>query len=233
MKTIGIVGGFTWLATLEYYRLINAGTAARLGGRHSARIVLESVDFEAHLRLHDREGWDGVAVEIAAIGRRLRDAGADFLLLTANTLHKVADPVEAAVGLPVLHIADATAAAVKARGLRRIGLLGTRWTMSEEFWRGRLAERHGIEVLIPEPPLAQAVDRLIYDELAAGRFEAPGKKLCLDAVAQLTAAGAEGIALGCTELPLLIKPEDTPAPLFDTLELHARAAVDLALAADE
>jgi aspartate racemase len=230
VRTIGIVGGFTWLSTAEYYRIINEEVAARLGGRHSAQIVLRSVDFEEHMRLQDEGGWTAVAGEIAGIGRLLKTAGADFLLLTANTLHQVAEAVEAAVGLPLLHITDATAAAIRARGLRTVGLLGTRFTMTGDFWVPRMAERHGIRVLVPPPEGIREVDRIIYDELAAGRIEARSRQACLREIERLTAAGAEAVVLGCTELQLLIRPEDTPALLFDTLALHARAAADRALA---
>ncbi len=230
MKTIGIVGGFTWRATLDYYRIINEQVAERLGGRHSAKLVMSNVDFEEHLALQEHGGWAAVEQEIADIGRRLRGAGADFLLLTANTLHQVAGPVEAAVGLPVLHIADATAAAIRARGMRTVGLLGTRFTMAGDFWVGRMAERHGIRVLVPDAEGIREVDRLIYDELAAGRFTEPAKRTCLRELDRLLERGAQGVVLGCTELPMLIRPGETPAVLFDTLALHATAAVDRALA---
>lgn len=230
MKTIGVVGGFTWHSTADYYRIINQEVSARLGGRHSAKIVLWSVDFEEHLRLHDSAGWPGVIEEITGIGRHLKAAGADFLLFVANTLHMVAEPVEAAVGLPVLHITDATAGAIQARGLRTVGLLGTRYTMTGDFWVRRMAEKHGIRVLVPTASGMREVDRIIYEELAAGRFEPRARQTCLQEMERLSAAGAEGIVLGCTELPLLVRPEDTPALLFDTLSLHARAAVDRALA---
>lgn len=230
MKTIGLVGGFTWLATAEYYRIVNEVVSARLGGRHSAQIVLRSVDFEEHMSLQERGGWTAVAEEIIGIGNLLKAAGADFLVLTANTLHRVAEPVETAVGLPVLHITDATAAAIRARGLRTVGLLGTRFTMTGDFWTGRMAERHGIRVLVPAPEGIREVDRIIYDELAAGRVEDRSRRACLAEIERLTAAGAEGVVLGCTELQLLVRPDDTPALLFDTLELHARAAAERALA---
>jgi aspartate racemase len=229
MKTVGIVGGFTWHSTLDYYRIINQEVAARRGGRHSAKIVLWSVDFEEHLEAQERGGWDCVVQEITDIGNRLRTAGADFLLLVANTLHKVAEPVEAAVGLPVLHVTDATAAAVRARGMRTVGLLGTRTTMTEDFWVRRMTERHGVRVLVPSPDGIREVDRVIYEELAAGRFEEPARRTCLREMDLLVRRGAEGIVLGCTELPLLIRPQDTSAVLFDTLAPHARAAADLAL----
>lgn len=230
MKTIGIAGGVTWRSTADYYRIINEEVSARLGGRRSARIVLWSVDFEEHMRLQDEGGWEAVAEEFIDIGNRLKAGGADFLLLAANTLHRVAEPIEAAVGLPVLHVADATAAALGARGLRTVGLLGTRFTMTGDFWVGRMAERHGIRVLVPPAEGIREVDRIIYEELAAGRVEAGSRRACLREIERLTAAGAEAIVLGCTELPLLIRPGDTSALLVDTLELHARAAADLALA---
>ena len=230
MKTIGIVGGFTWRATLDYYRIINEQVAERLGGRHSAKMMLWNVDFEEHLALHERGGWKAAEQEIIEIGTQLKAAGADFLLLTANTLHQVADPVEAAVGLPVLHITDATAAAIRARGMRTVGLLGTRFTVTGDFWVGRMAERHGIRVLVPPAEGIREIDRIIYDELSAGRFLEPAKRACLRELDRLIERGAEGVVLGCTELPLLIRPEDTPAVLFDTLALHAQAAVDRALA---
>ena len=230
MRIIGIVGGFTWLSTLDYYRIINQEVSARLGGRHAARIALWSVDFEEHMRIQDSEGWAGVTDEVTDIGNRLKVAGADFLLLTANTLHRVAEPVEAAVGLPVLHITDATAAAIAARGLRTVGLLGTSVTMTGDFWVRRMAERHGIRVLVPDAAGIRELDRIIYEELAAGRFEPRDRQACLREIERLTAAGAEAVVLGCTELQLLIRPEDTPALLFDTLELHARAAAERALA---
>mgnify|MGYP001102400318 FL=1 len=230
MRIIGIVGGFTWLSTLDYYRIINQEVSARLGGRHAARIALWSVDFEEHMRIQDSEGWAGVTDEVTDIGNRLKVAGADFLLLTANTLHRVAEPVEAAVGLPVLHIADATAAAIRARGLRTVGLLGTSVTMTGDFWVRRMAERHGIRVLVPDAAGIRELDRIIYEELAAGRFEPLDRQACLREIERLTAAGAEAVVLGCTELQLLVRPEDTPVLLFDTLELHARAAAERALA---
>ncbi len=230
MKTIGMVGGYTWLSTLDYYRIINQEVSARLGGRHAARIAMWSVDFEEHMAIQDGLGWPGVIEEVTDIGHRLRTAGADFLLLTANTLHRVAEPVEAAVGLPILHIADATAAAIRARGLGTVGLLGTSTTMTGDFWVGRLAERHGIRVIVPDEPGIRRLDHIIYHELAANRIEPEARQACLQEIERLTAAGAEAVVLGCTELQLLVRPQDTPVLLFDTLELHARAAAERALA---
>ena len=229
MKTIGLVGGATWHSTLDYYRIINEEVAARLGGRHSAKIVLWNVDFEEHVTIRERDGLAGMVREISDAAARLKTAGADFLVLAANSLHRVAEPVEAAVGLPILHVTDATAAAIRARGLSTVGLLGTRFTMTEEFWTGRLAARHGIRALVPPAEGIREVDRIIYDELAVGRVAEPARRTCLAEMDRLLERGARGIVLGCTELPLLIRAEDTPAVLFDTLAIHARAAVDRAL----
>jgi aspartate racemase len=230
VKVIGLVGGFTWLSTLDYYRIINEEVAKRLGGRHAARIAMWSVDFEEHMAIQDGSGWAGVTEEVTDIGLRLKAAGADFLVFGANTLHRVADPVEAAVGLPLLHIADATAAALGARGLRTVGLLGTRTTMTGDFWVGRMAGRHGIRVLVPDEAGMDRLDDIIYHELAASRFVPESRRDCLRLIERLTATGAEAVVLGCTELQLLVRPGDTPALLFDTLELHARAAAERALA---
>ncbi len=229
MKTIGIVGGVTWHSTADYYRVINQEVAARLGGGHSARIALWSVDFAEHHEIQERDGWAAVARELADAGARLKAAGADFLVLAANTVHKVADEVEAAVGLPILHVTEATAAALGARGVRTVGLLGTRHTLTGDFWVRRLEERHGIRVLVPDADGIVAVDRIIYDELALGRVTESARSTCIAAMDRLLARGAEGVVLGCTELPILIRPQDTPALLFDTVAIHARAAVDRAL----
>ena len=231
MKTIGLIGGVTWLSTIEYYREINRLVAERLGGCHSARMVIHSVDFAEHLAIQER-GWPGVADELADAARGLVAAGADFLVIAANTLHRVADEVEAAAGRPVLHIADATARAIHARGQKTVGLLGTRFTMGEAFYRRRLSERHGIRVLVPAPEDCRTIDAIIYDELAHGRFENPARDACVSVIDRLTAAGAEGVILGCTELPLLVRPADTPAVLFDTLTIHTAAAADRALGVD-
>ena len=231
MRTTGIIGGMTWKASLEYYRLMNQLVSERLGGTHSAKLILWSVDFDEHVAIHERGGWEALAGEIIEIARRLKSSGADFLVMAVNTIHRVADQVEKAAGLPLLHIADAAAEGIKAAGMKRVGLLGTRHTMTEDFYRVRLRERHGIEVLIPGVEDREAVDRIIYEELARGRFEEPSRRVCLEVIDRLNADGAEGVVLGCTELPLLIMPEHTDVRLFDTLALHVRAAVDYALSA--
>jgi aspartate racemase len=230
MKTIGLIGGMSWSSTAVYYRVLNELVHAELGGRHSARLVLWSVDFAEHLELHDEGGWEAVAEETVDIGFRLRAAGADFLILCVNTLHKVADLVEERVGLPLLHIADATGVAIKKAGLKQVGLLGTRYTMGESFYRDRLAINHGIEVIIPEPGDFQTIDTIIFDELVVDRYEDSSRQVCLDVIDRMVAAGAEGVILGCTELPQLIGEAPLSVPTFDTLRLHAEAAVAEALA---
>jgi aspartate racemase len=230
VRTIGLIGGVTWLSTIEYYREINRLVAARLGGHHSARMVIHSLDFAEHLAIQER-GWPAVADELSAAARGLVCAGADFLVIAANTLHRVADEVESAAGRPLLHIADATAGAILAQGRRTVGLLGTRFTMGEDFYRRRLSDRHGIRVLVPPADDCRTVDRIIYDELAQGRIEDAARNACVGVIDRLSAVGAEGVILGCTELPLLLRPGDAKVILFDTVAIHAAAAVDRALAA--
>jgi len=229
MKTIGLIGGLSWHSTVEYYRIINEEVHKLLGGRHSARMAIYSVDFSEHLEIHEQGGWDKVAQEMIDIAEKLKTVGADFLLLGANTAHMVADKVETAVELPLLHIADVTAKAIKDKGLRRVGLLGTRHTMREDFYRRRLQNRHGLEVVIPEPEDVKVIDVLIFDKLVKGDLKAEYRNVCLEVMQRLVAAGAEGIILGCTELPLLIQPEHIDITLFDTLKIHARAAAEWAL----
>jgi aspartate racemase len=229
MKTIGLVGGMSWTSTELYYRALNEMVHARLGGKHSARLVLWSVDFAEHLALHDSGGWDAVAEETVDIGRRLRAAGADFLMLGVNTLHVVAEQVEAGVDLPLLHIADPTGAAARGDGLRSVGLLGTRYTMGEAFYRDRLAERHGLEVVVPEGDDFVAVDKMIFDELVVDRYTESSRRTCLEIIGRMVAAGAEGVILGCTELPRLLENAALDVPAYDTLRLHTAAAVQMAL----
>ncbi len=229
MKTIGMIGGMSWSSTAIYYRTLNEIVQARLGGRHSARLVLWSVDFAEHLAIHDRGGWDAVAEEVVDIGLRLRAAGVDFLMLCVNTLHRVAAELEEKVELPLLHIADPTAETVKRAGLRRIGLLGTRHTMGEAFYRDRLAKRHGLDVLVPQGEDFDTINAIIYDELVVDRYRESSRRTCLDIISRLIEDGAEGIILGCTELPLLLEKAKLEVPVYDTLQLHAEAAVQAAL----
>ena len=229
MKLIGLIGGMSWVSSAEYYRLINELVAERLGDMRSARMLLYSVDF-AEVETLQREGrWDDAAAMLADAARALERAGADFLVLCTNTMHKVADALEQGTSLPLLHICDVTGAAILKRGFGTVGLLGTRFTMEEPFYRGRLEDRFGVRVLVPPEDERETIHRIIFDELCKGRIEAASRRACLEAIEALAGRGAEGIVLACTELPLLITEADTSLPLFDTTRLHAEAAVSLAL----
>lgn len=229
MKTIGLIGGMSWESSLTYYRLINETVKARLGELHSAKSILYSVDF-AEIEILQRTGeWAKAAQMLAEAAKSLERGGADFIVLCTNTMHKVADEMQAAVHIPLLHIADATAQVVKAVGIQRIGLLGTRFTMEEEFYKGRLAEKYGLQVSIPGQPEREIVHRIIYDELVLGKIRQASKEQYSAIIAQMIADGAEGIILGCTEIGLLIQQQDSQVPLFDTTRIHAEAAVTYAL----
>ncbi|MFF8314505.1 aspartate/glutamate racemase family protein [Streptomyces lydicus] len=228
MRTIGLLGGMSWESTAEYYRLLNELTRERLGGLHSARCVLYSVDFAEIERLQAEGRWEQAAEILAEAAGALEAAGVDMLLLCTNTMHKVADEVSAAVSVPLLHLADTTAEAVRARGLRRVGLLGTAFTMEQDFYRGRL-ERHGLDVLVPDAAARSTVHRVIYEELCLGVVREESRTAYRAVIDDLVAAGAEGIVLGCTEIELLIGPEHSPVPVFPTTRLHAEAAVTRAL----
>jgi aspartate racemase len=229
MRTIGLIGGMSWESSAEYYRLLNELVRDRLGGLHSARCVLHSVDFAEIEELQTAGEWERAGEILAAAARGLEAAGADLLLICTNTMHKVAGQVEAAVGVPLLHLADATADAVKARGLTRVGLLGTAFTMEQDFYRERLAG-HGLEVLTPDAEGRALVHRVIYDELCLGVVRDESRLRYRKVIGELVDAGAEGVVLGCTEIELLIGPGDSPVPVFPTTRLHALAAVEAALA---
>ena len=229
MKTIGLIGGMSWESTANYYRDINERVKQRLGGLHSARILLYSVDFQEIERLQHQGRWDEAGEQLGDIARRLEGAGADVVALCTNTMHKVAPAIEAALRVPFLHIADPTAQAVKQAGIGRIGLLGTRFTMEEDFYRGRLVQRHGLDVIVPDPAERETVHRVIYDELCLGKVEERSRQAYRDIIAHLVERGAEGVILGCTEIAMLVSPADSPVPLFDTTQLHAVSAVDFAL----
>ncbi|MGW6820215.1 aspartate/glutamate racemase family protein [Streptomyces sp. NPDC055005] len=228
MKTIGLLGGMSWESTAEYYRLLNEFTRDRLGGLHSARCVLYSVDFAEIERLQAQGCWDEAGEVLADAARSLEAAGADLVLLCTNTMHKVADQVQAAVSVPLLHLADATAEAVRARGMRRVGLLGTAFTMEQDFYRGRLAAG-GLEVSVPDADERALVHRVIYDELCVGVVREESRTAYREVIAGLVAGGAEGIVLGCTEIELLVGAEDSQVPVFPTARIHAAAAVEAAL----
>jgi len=228
MKTIGLIGGMSWESTLGYYRQINEAVKRRLGGLHSARIVLYSVDFHDIERLQHAGDWDAAGAALADAARALERAGADFVVLCTNTMHKVAPAIEAAVAIPLLHIADPTAAAIKAAGVARVGLLGTRFTMEQAFYRDRLRDR-GLDVLVPDEAARERVHRVIYDELCLGVVREASRAAYRDIMRALVARGAEAVILGCTEISLLVGADDAAVPLFDTTALHAQAAVDAAL----
>lgn len=229
MRTIGLIGGMSWVSTAEYYRLTNELVGERLGGLHSAAILLESVDFAEIEDLKIAGRWDAVGARLAGAGARLEAAGADLVVLCTNTMHHVAPTIEAALSVPFVHIADTTAQAVAAAGLSRVGLLGTAFTMEQPFYVDRVAG-HGIEVLVPPDDDRARISAIIYDELCRGVVSAGSKAFYLAAVERLVEEGAEGVILGCTEIELLIDQDDLRIPTFATTSLHVMAAVDLALA---
>jgi aspartate racemase len=229
MKTIGLLGGMSWQSTVHYYRIINEEVARRLGGLHSAKLVMSSIDFAEMEELQHTGRWPEAGDMLASQARGLKAAGAEFLLICANTMHKVAGAVEAGSGLPVLHIADATADVVKKAGIKKIGLLGTRYTMEEDFYRVRLAEKHGLDVMIPPADDRAMINSVIYDELCQGIIRSESKREYLRVIKAMADAGAGGIILGCTEIEMLVTPDDFPLPLFPTTQIHAVAAVDRAL----
>ncbi|MFF2927998.1 aspartate/glutamate racemase family protein [Streptomyces celluloflavus] len=229
MKTIGLIGGMSWESTAVYYRLLNEQVRERLGGLHSAKCVLYSVDFAQIERLQTAGRWDEAGDVLADAARSLQAAGADLLLICTNTMHKVADQVAAAVGIPLLHLADASAAAVRTTGLRRVGLLGTAFTMEQDFYRDRLAG-HGLTVLVPDVDDRAVVHKVIYEELCLGIVREESRAAYAEVISRLVASGAQGIILGCTEIELLIGPEHSTVPVFATTRLHAEAAVTAALA---
>jgi len=230
MKTIGLIGGMSWESSAGYYRLVNEGVKRRLGGLHSAKSVLYSVDFHEIERLQHAGDWDAAGIALADAARSLERAGADFLVLCTNTMHKIATAIEHAVTIPLLHIADPTGAAIRSGGYSRVGLLGTRFTMEQAFYRERLREVHGLDVIVPDDANREAVHRIIYDELCVGTIREASREAYRQVMRDLVARGAEAIILGCTEISLLVGSTDASVPLFDTTALHAEAAVDAALA---
>jgi len=229
MKTIGLIGGMSWESTVPYYQAVNRTVAEHLGGLHSARVLLYSVDFAEVEALQHAGRWDEAGALLADVAARLEAAGADLLVLCTNTMHKVAPAIEARVRIPLLHIADPTAQAIRRAGHTKVGLLGTRFTMEQDFYKARLAERHGLTVLVPPEPQRATVHRIIYDELCLGMIREESRREYQRIAAGLLAAGAQCVILGCTEVGLLLKDGDVAAPLFDTTALHARAAALMAL----
>ncbi|MBM7059165.1 aspartate/glutamate racemase family protein [Pseudomonas sp. UL073] len=230
MKVIGLIGGMSWESTLPYYRLVNEAVKERLGGLHSAKLVLYSVDFHEIERLQQSGDWEAAGRLLADAARALQAAGAEFLVLCTNTMHKVAPAIEAAVRIPLLHIADPTAAAIKQAGWQRVGLLGTRFTMEQAFYRERLSERHGLAVLIPDAADRDIVHRIIYEELCLGQVRDESRAEYRRIMAALVEQGAQVIILGCTEIALLVSAADATVPLFDTTRIHAQQAAEYALA---
>ncbi|WP_354688383.1 aspartate/glutamate racemase family protein [Aeromonas sp. 19NY04SH05-1] len=229
MKCIGLLGGMSWESTVSYYQALNRGVKARLGGLHSARVLLSSVDFAEIERLQHAGDWPATARLLAEAARNVQAGGADFLLIGTNTMHKVAPEIEAAIDIPLLHIADATAHRLLADGVKKVGLLGTRFTMEQDFYKGRLQTRFGLEVLVPPEVQRERVHRIIYDELCQGQILEPSRAEYLAIIEGLAAAGAEAVILGCTEIALLVGETKAAVPLYDTTAIHAEAAVTLAL----
>jgi aspartate racemase len=232
MKTIGLLGGMSWESTQIYYRLINEGVRESLGGLHSAEIAMVSIDFHEVEALMRSGAWREIGNYLLERARKVEAAGADFLLVCTNTMHKLASLLEASLSIPLLHIADAAGESIQRQGLNQVALLGTRFTMEEDFYRKRLEERYGLQVLVPPDSDRKIIDRIIFEELCRGEVRGESKEQYLRIIEALREEGAEGIIEGCTEIPMLISPQDTPLPLFDTTALHAAAAVQLALAGE-
>jgi len=230
VRRIGLLGGMSWESSAEYYRLINEATRERLGGLHSADCVLRSVDFAEIEELQRADAWGEAGERLSTEARSLEAAGSELLVLCTNTMHKVADVITAAVGVPLVHIADATADAVRAAGLSRVGLLATAYTMEQDFYVGRLRDLHGLDVLVPDRDERRLVHQVIYDELCLGVINDASRQAYRAVIANLVERGAEGVLLGCTEVGLLIGPDDVEVPVFDTTIIHAQRAVELALA---
>ena len=229
MKTIGLIGGMSWESSAEYYRLINQQVKARLGGLHSAKILMFSLDFAEIERLQSQGKWDQAGEILIRAAQGLEKGGADFILICTNTMHKLAGDIQQNISLPLLHIADATGLEIKKTTIKKIGLLGTKFTMEQDFYKGRLKDQFGFEVLIPDAPDRQMVHDVIYRELCLGTIQSASKEKYKKIIDRLVAKGAEGVILGCTEISLLINQKDSLVPLFDTTKIHAAAAVEYAL----
>ena len=229
MKIIGMIGGMSWESSLEYYRIVNEAVKERLGGFHSAKCIMYSLDFEEIERFQHQGDWDAATEVMVDAARRVERGGADLLLICINTMHLMAEAVQSSVDIPLLHIVDVTAEAIRSLGQKTVGLLGTRFTMEQDFYSGRLRDRHGISVLIPEEDERGVIHGILYDELCLGEIRSASRDAFREIIGGLAARGAEGVILGCTEIPLIVNQEEYELPLFDTTALHARAAVSLAL----
>jgi len=229
MKTIGLIGGMSWESTTEYYRIINEAIKEKLGGLHSAKIVLYSADMEEIALLQHEEKWDKLTDLMIDAAKRVERSGSDLLLICTNTMHKMAEQVARSIAIPLLHIADATAERIISLNLKRVALLGTRFTMEQDFYKGRLRDRYNLKVIIPNEADRQEIHSIIYQELCAGEIKSSSEEQLKAIIERLVSNGAQGIILGCTELPLLIKQDDSPVPVLDTTRIHAEAAVEYAL----
>lgn len=229
MKTIGLIGGLSWESSAVYYRIINELVRDRLGGTHSAKIIMYSVDFSEFEQLQHQGDWDKLTELMIDAGTRLKNGGAEFIVICTNTMHKTAEAVENQVGIPLLHIADAAATEVKKMGLQKVALLGTRFTMEQDFYKARLQEKHGIEVVIPDRGEREVIHSVIYNELVLGKVLDSSREAFVKIIGRMNDIGAEGVVLGCTEIPLLISQKDSAIPIFDTTRLHALAAVEFSL----
>jgi aspartate racemase len=229
MKIIGLIGGMSWESSAEYYRLINEFTREKLSGWHSSRCIIYSLDFAEIEKLQDAKEWVRLTAIMVDAARKLEAGGAECILICTNTMHKIAGEIQEAISIPIIHIADATAEAIMKEGLKTVGLLGTRYTMEEDFYKGRLSEKFGLEVLIPDKQDREIVHKVIYDELCLGKINRTSKEKFKEIISGLKKEGAQGIILGCTEIPLLIKQDDLTMPVFDTTRIHAKAGVEFAL----
>jgi amino-acid racemase len=230
MRTIGLLGGMSWESTAEYYRLINRGVAERLGGLHSARLVMHSVDFDEIATLQRAGNWSAAGALLGEAARGLELIGASAIVLATNTMHQVAADIERAIHVPLIHIVDSTGEALARHGVRRAGLLGTRYTMELPFWRERLRDRYAIDLMVPDESDRALIHRVIFDELCRGRIEAGSRAAYVAVTERLAAEGADAVVFGCTEIGLLLRPDDVALPAFDTTALHASAAVAFSLA---
>jgi len=229
MKTIGLIGGMSWESSIEYYQIINETVRTKRGGLHSAKCMMYSVDFAEIEPLQHQGRWNEATQLMISAAKSVERGGADFIVLCTNTMHKVADEVEKQIQIPILHIADATAERIKTKRVKKVGLLGTQFTMEEDFYKNRLIEKHGLQIMIPTSEEREMVHRVIYDELCVGEIKPSSKMKYMDIIERLAKDGAEGIILACTEIGLLVKEKDSQVPLFDTTRIHAEAAVEYAL----
>jgi len=229
MKTIGLIGGMSWESSIEYYRIINEQARERFGGLHSAKCIMHSYDFDQIARAQRRDDWDGLTDKLVDTAKNLKLSGADFVIICTNTMHKLADEVQDRSGIPVLHIADATGRKIKEKGLKKVALMGTKYTMEADFYRKRLVEIYGLDVIVPPEEERNIIHNIIFDELCQGIINPSSKEKLQHIINSLVSQGAEGIILGCTEIPLIIKQDDIDVPVFDTTRIHAEAAIEMAI----